>query len=286
MTVLNEGLSIHFHKIDLNRGSSYIPSPNSLKNKGATINPKITKDSYCFMYALTIALNHKEIGKNPDCMSKKLIQLISKYSWDYIDIPAAIPDYKLFVKNNEDMALNILYVPYNTEEIRPEYISSYQFTRKNQVTLLRIIDDKGTWHFLAMKSEPTEDGYMKPFKSVSRLMCNKSSKSHENYYCYGCFHSFRYQSTLEKHTLLLKDHNYCKTRLPKEGKNIQKHKYWTKTLRMNDIIYLDLECLLHKLSSCSNDPNNSHTKNDSYHEAWGYSITNLRSHSKKTTTSY
>ena len=238
------------------------------------------------MYALTIALNHKEIGKNPDCISKKLIQHISKYSWDYIDIPAAIPDFKLFVKNNEDMALNILYVPYNTEEIRPEYISSYQFTSKNQVTLLRIIDDKGTWHFLAMKSEPTEDGYMKPFKSVSRLMCNKSSKSHENYYCYGCFHSFRYQSTLEKHTLLLKDHNYCKTRLPKEGKNIQKHKYWTKTLRMNDIIYLDLECLLHKLSSCSNDPNNSHTKNDSYHEAWGYSITNLRSHSKKTTTSY
>ena len=58
-----EGLSIHFHKIDLNRGSSYIPPPDWLKNKGATINPQNTKDSNCFMYALTISLNHEKIGK-------------------------------------------------------------------------------------------------------------------------------------------------------------------------------------------------------------------------------
>ena len=55
---------------------------------------------------------------------------------------------------------------------------------------------------------------------------------------------------------------------------------------MDDIIYLDLECLLHNYYSCSNGPNKSHTKNDSDHEACDYSMTNLRSHSKKTTTSY
>ena len=55
-----EGLDINFHKIDLNRGASYIPSPDWLKNKGATINPKNTKGNYCFMYAVTIALNLKE----------------------------------------------------------------------------------------------------------------------------------------------------------------------------------------------------------------------------------
>ena len=115
-----EGLIIHFHKIDLNKGSSYISSPSWLKYKGAIINPKNTKDNYCFTYALTIALNNKEIGKNPDPISKKLIEHISKYSWDYIDFPAAIPDYKIFEKNNEDIALNILSFPYNTEEIRPE----------------------------------------------------------------------------------------------------------------------------------------------------------------------
>ena len=77
-----EGLSIHFHKIDLNRESSYTPSPDWLKNKGATINPQNTKDNYCFMYALTIALNHKEIGKDPGRISKRLIEHIPKYNWD------------------------------------------------------------------------------------------------------------------------------------------------------------------------------------------------------------
>ena len=147
-----EGLSIHFYKIDLNRGSSYIPSPVWLKNKGATIILQNTKDNYCFMYALTIALNHKEIGKNPDRISKRLIEHIPKYNWDYIDFPASIPDYKIFEKNNEDIALNTPYFPYNEQEIRPEYISNYNFDRKNQVALLKITDDKGTWHFLSLKS--------------------------------------------------------------------------------------------------------------------------------------
>ena len=74
-------------------------------------------------------------------------------------------------------------------------------------------------------------------------MRNKSSKSQENYYCYECFYSFRCQSTLQKHTLLCQDHDYCKIKLPKEAKNIKKHNYGTKALRMNDMIYLDLEYL-------------------------------------------
>ena len=36
-------LEYHLHKIGLNRGSSYIESPDWIKNKRATINPKILK---------------------------------------------------------------------------------------------------------------------------------------------------------------------------------------------------------------------------------------------------
>ena len=54
---------------------------------------------------------------------------------------------------------------------------------------------------------------------------------------------------------------------------------------MNDMIYLDLACLLFKYDSCSNNPNQSHTENDAYHEACGYSTTTLRNHSKEKTTS-
>ena len=121
------------------------------------------------MFAVTNALYHKEIEKNLGHISQKLLDRVLKFNWDYIDFPVFISDYKIFEKNNEDVALNILYVPYDTEEIRPEYISKYNFDRKNQVTLLKITDGEGTWHFSALKSKPRKDGFMRPTKHFLRL---------------------------------------------------------------------------------------------------------------------
>ena len=44
------------NKINLNRGGSYIDSPEWIKNKKATINPN-NNDNKCFQYALTVALD-------------------------------------------------------------------------------------------------------------------------------------------------------------------------------------------------------------------------------------
>ena len=41
-------LQYHLHKISLNRGSSYIDSPEWIKNKRVTIHAKNTKDNNCF----------------------------------------------------------------------------------------------------------------------------------------------------------------------------------------------------------------------------------------------
>ena len=62
-------LYYHLHKISLNRALSYIDSPEWLKAKGATINPK-NKNNECFKYAITVALNHEKIGKNPQRITK------------------------------------------------------------------------------------------------------------------------------------------------------------------------------------------------------------------------
>ena len=56
-------LYYHLHKISLNRALSYIDSPEWLKAKGATINPK-NKNNECFKYAIAVALNLESIGKN------------------------------------------------------------------------------------------------------------------------------------------------------------------------------------------------------------------------------
>ena len=117
-----EELNIHFNKIDLKRDASFIETPKWLKSKKATMNPKNAHDVYCFMHAITIALFHKELGTNPEHITKKLIAYAQKFNWHDIDFPASYEDYAIFEKLNEDVALNVLYVPFNEVNILPEYI--------------------------------------------------------------------------------------------------------------------------------------------------------------------
>ena len=148
---------------------------------------------------ISIALFHKELGTNPEPITKKLIAYPQKFNWHEIDFPASFQDCVIFEKLNEDVALNVLYVPFNEVNILPEYISKRNFNTKNKVTLLKITDDTGKWHFLALPSILDEDGVKRPSKSLSRLMEGIASKSHGDFYCYGCFHSFCAESTLKKH---------------------------------------------------------------------------------------
>ena len=62
-------LYYHLQKTSLKRiVSSYIDSPERLKNKKATIKPK-NNDSNCFQHALTAALNYRDIKSHPERIS-------------------------------------------------------------------------------------------------------------------------------------------------------------------------------------------------------------------------
>ena len=134
---------LHYNrnKVSLSRGGSYIDSPKWVKNKRATINPQNKKDDRCFQYAVTVAINHEQIKDHPERISK-VKPFIDKYDWKEIDFPSTGKDWKKFESNNQSIALNILYVPYDTEKIRHAYKSKLMksLTRENQVILLRITD--------------------------------------------------------------------------------------------------------------------------------------------------
>ena len=102
-----------FNKTTINRGGSYIDSPKWLKDKKSTINPK-NNDDKCFQYVVTLALNLDKIKKDPQRVSK-IKPYIEKYNWEDIDFPSTSKDCKKFECNSE-VALNILYVPYNTKK--------------------------------------------------------------------------------------------------------------------------------------------------------------------------
>ena len=104
-----------FDKISLNRGGSYIDSPKWLKDKKSTINPK-NNDDKCFQYAVTLALNIDRIKKDPQRISK-IKPFIDQYNWKDIEFPSTGKGWRRFELNNK-VALNILYIPHNTEKIQ------------------------------------------------------------------------------------------------------------------------------------------------------------------------
>ena len=120
-----------------------------LKNKKSTINLK-NNDNNCFQYTLTIPLNYQKVKKDPQKLLK-IKPFINQYNWKEIDFPSERRGWKKFELNNKSISLNILFVPYNTENIRLAYKSKYKFKRENQVILLMITDNK-KWHYLSVKS--------------------------------------------------------------------------------------------------------------------------------------
>ena len=50
--------------------------------------------------------------------------------------------------------------------------------------------DGKKWHYTALKSEPTEDGFNGPTKSLSRLLRGITSNHDGDFYCLNCLQSF------------------------------------------------------------------------------------------------
>ena len=171
-----------FNKTSINRGGSYIDSPKWLKDKKSTINPK-NNDDKCFQYAVTLALNLDKIKKDPQRVSK-IKPFIEKYNWEDIDFPSTSKDWKKFECNNE-VALNILYVPYDTKKNNIAYKSKNNLTQEMQIILLMISDGQ-KWHYLVAKN-------------LSGLLGGITSNHKEDFYCSNCFHSYRTENKLEAH---------------------------------------------------------------------------------------
>ena len=96
-------------------------------------------------------MNHQNFNHNPERISK-LESFINNYNWTDIEFPSHSKDWRKSECNNKAIALNILYVPYNTKEIRQAYISEHNDECNNQLNLLMITDGTSNWHYLSIKS--------------------------------------------------------------------------------------------------------------------------------------
>ena len=244
-----------FNKISLNRGGSYIDSPKWLKDKRSTINPK-NNDDKCFQYAVTLALNFDKTIKNPKRLSK-IKPFINLYNWKDIDFPSTSQDWRKCELNNK-IALNILYIPHNTRKINIGYKSKNDLTCDKQVILLMITDGE-KWHYFTVKNLPG-------------LLRGITSNHQGDFYCLNCFRSYRTINKFEVHQKICENHDYCNAEMPAKDNKIIKYNQGEKSIKLPFVVYADLECLLEKLSTYQNNPNESSTTEINKHIPSGYSL--------------
>ena len=78
------------------------------------------------------------------------------------------------------------------------------------------------WHYTALKSVCTDDGFNRPTRSLSRLFRGITVNHYGDFYCVNCLHPFR-------------TNDYCHPEMP--SKNINKLKYNHGEKIINSIIY-------------------------------------------------
>ena len=82
-------------------------------------------------------------------------------------------------KNNKTIALNVLYIPRNTETISDAYRSEYKNKCKKQVILLMVSNGK-IQHYLAVTN-------------LCALLQGISSNYKGDFYCFNCFNSYTWK---------------------------------------------------------------------------------------------
>ena len=127
-----------------------------------------------------------------------------------------------------------------------------------QIVLLMISDGQ-KWHYLVVKN-------------LSGLLRGITSNHKEDFYCLNCFHSYRTENKLEAHKKICENHDYCHAEMPTKNNNIIKYNHGEKSMKLPFVIYADLECLLEKMSTCINNPNESFSTKINKHTPSGYSI--------------
>ena len=109
------GTNVDFHRLNLTRGSSYLPLPDWLSREKAIINPK-NDDLECFKWAVIAADRWEELGNNPERVSK-LRKFEGEYYWADVEFPFMTRSIDKFKKKNE-ISINLLAIDDDNDDNR------------------------------------------------------------------------------------------------------------------------------------------------------------------------
>ena len=122
-----------------------------------------------------------------------------------------------------------------------------------------MITDGEKWHYLTVKN-------------LSGLLRGITSNHVRDFYCLNCFCAYSTKNKFDAHKKICENRDYCHVEIPTKDNNTIKYNQGEISTKLPFVIYADLECLLEKMSTCQNNPNESSTTEINKHTPSGYSL--------------
>ena len=118
-------------------------------------------------------------------------------------------------------------------------------------------------------------------KKLSALLRIIASRHHGDFYCLNCLHSFARESKRESHKKVCKNIDFCNAIMPSQYTKILEFNQYQKSEKASFIIYADLECLIEKVDTCKNNPENSFTTKVAEHIPSGFRMSTISFKNRK-----
>src|SRR2546426_4978768 len=250
---------IHVNKYRPLRGSSYIPLPESIQNRKATINIQNKNDTKCFIYCLGRRFDPNPESKNLERVSKHLKKVCADLRFDHINCPVTTKD---FPKIEKMFHITINVFGHSDGEIFIIYINGKMIDESKHINLL-----------LTSKDEVNHYVWIKDFNKLNYRQTKHKEKKE---FCYNCIQCFSSKEVLNKHKpdcVVLNGKQAVE--LPKEGSTIE-FKSLNKTIPVPFVIYADCEALVKSLKKCENNKNENESYTIKTHEhktcSYGYKV--------------
>ena len=243
-------LDINFHRLNLTRGSSYLPLPDWIEKKKAIVNSQ-NNDEECFKWAVITGLEFPNIKSHPERISN-LTKFSNNYDWSSLEFPVLTKDIGLF-KINNDVLINVLAV-----EGREIYIHRKSRRVGREINLLFIHED-GINHYTAIKS-------------LSRLLSSKNSNTkRKQHFCTNCLQGFTRELSRDQHQVYCEDNETVRVEMPREGSTVE-FCDGQNQFKAPFFMYADFESILEPIESPNRDPNQPYIQNVSQHVSSGWCV--------------
>ena len=191
-------LDVNFHRLNLTRGSSYLPLPDWLAKRGAIVDPH-SDDQECFKWSVIAAEN---VGmKNPQRVSN-LRKFENNYDWVGLKFPVSTKDIGMFETRN-NVSVNVLGV-----DGREIYIHRKGRRGANREINLLLVSQNGMKHYTAIKS-------------LSRLLRSSNTKNRcKQHFCMNCMQGFTQEASRDQHQVYC-ENEFVRIEMPKRGSKVE-----------------------------------------------------------------